>query len=193
MTKVILLKFSNLKSFDDAIKELKVNKTVFSDAAVKRLSALTKRLEEKISVPLLQELRQYPPVRDRTKKVRWKSDKQRRYVMMMATRGLIRLPYVRTNKLADSWRTSVTLTFTRQERKALLQFEVTNTTKFYQWVVGSIGQGRSASSMRLYRKPQQPFHSDSGWPLAYKIIQRYFDEAKEMVKVELKDWSISVQ
>lgn len=191
MTKSILLRFSDLKSFDNAIKELKANRTVFSEDAQKRIQKMAALLETQVSKPMLTELRTYPPVRDRSKKVRWKSERQRRFVMMKASKGEIRLPYVRTGKLADSWRTKVTITYSRQQKKGILHFEVFNTSPIHQYVVGNYGQGVSDSSNRLYRKPQQPFHSDSGWVLAYKIIQRYLAKAKNIVGVELTTWSVS--
>ncbi len=191
MTKMIVLRFSDLKTFDKAIAELKINRTIFSKDAEARIIKISKLLETQVSQPMLRELRTYPPTRDRSQLVRWKSDRQRRFVMMKASKGEIRLPYVRTGKLADSWKTTVTLQFSRQEKKGILKFEVANDWPESQYVIGKIGQGVSRGSMSIYQKPQQPFHEDTGWMLAYKIIQRYFTKAKNIVSLELTDWKVS--
>lgn len=190
MSKQILLRFGDIKSFDDAVKELKSNKTIFGEEAKRRIEKLAKLLESQVSVPMLRELRRYPPTRDRTNKVRWKSEKQRRYVMMMASKGEIRLPYIRTGRLADNWKCNVTITYSRTEAIGILKFEVFNAWPDSQFVIGKIGQGESTSSLREYVKPIQPFHSDTGWLPAHAIVKKYFTKAKNLVKAELTDWSM---
>lgn len=191
MTKLILLRFSDIKTFDDAVKQIKINRTEFTAEAEKRINKVADILEKKVSIPMIQELRQYPAVRDRTTKVRWKSEKQRRYVMMKASKGEIRLPYVRTGRLADSWKTSVTVTFGRQDKVGLLKFEVWNEWPDSQFVIGKIGQGSSTTSLKRYEKPIQPFHSITGWSPAHRIISKYFKIARDIVKIELTDWKMS--
>ena len=78
----------------------------------------------------------YPPKNQRTR-VRWKSERQRRYVLAKG-----RLPYRRTGWLAKQWFVTPT---------SSAQVVVRNKARYAAFVVG---------------KAQQPFHKDRGWKRA---------------------------
>ena len=78
----------------------------------------------------------YPPKNQRTR-VRWKSERQRRYVLAKG-----RLPYRRTGWLAKQWFVTPT---------SNAQVVVRNKARYAAFVVG---------------KAQQPFHRDRGWKRA---------------------------
>jgi len=84
----------------------------------------------------------YPP-RKRGMKIRWKSERQRRYVL-----ANIKLPYNRKGWLAKQWR--VTPVSPRM-------VVVRNTARYAAFVVG---------------RAQQPFHKDRGWRRADEEAQK---------------------
>jgi len=135
--------------------------------------------------PMLRELRRYPP-RQKGMKMRWKSPKQRRYVLMMLRRDAIRrgtpddISYRRKGALGRGW--NYTLTAGRTKLKLRLGNTAISTwgkgeTRYYIFVVGGFGFGKSARSSRRYRQPIQPFHKDRGWKPAFPTIQHYVGEA----------------
>ena len=78
----------------------------------------------------------YPPKSQRMR-IRWRSERQRRYVLAKG-----RLPYRRTGWLAKQWFVTPT---------GNAQVVVRNKARYAAFVVG---------------KAQQPFHKDSGWKRA---------------------------
>ncbi len=84
--------------------------------------------------------------------LRWKSAKQRRYVMARL-RETGNLPYVRTHGLARGW--AVTLDSIQEGAGA---FIVSNPSRAAEYVQGDFAQ---------------PYHLDSGWPQAAPIIQEF--------------------
>lgn len=85
--------------------------------------------------------------------LRWKSDKQRRYVMAKLRREN-NIPYKRTHKLARGWQV-VLESVGQDDSKGI--FLVKNDTRYVRYVQGA---------------DTQPFHLDTGWPQAEPIIRR---------------------
>lgn len=83
--------------------------------------------------------------------LRWKSDRQRRYVMAKLRREG-NLPYQRTHKLAKSWRADIRAT------GAEGWLEIRNDTPDARFVQGD---------------DVQPFHLDTGWPQAAEVFVKY--------------------
>ncbi len=105
-----------------------------------------RRFRHRVQVGVAEEVRnaiaQYPPPPKYP--LRWASAKQRRYVLSMARRGLIPLPYVRqfapsSQRLGPSWKTVV---------------------KGEEVFVGTMVT--YAPYVQSHEK-QQPFHADTGW------------------------------
>lgn len=87
--------------------------------------------------------------------LRWKSEKQRRYVMAKLRREN-NLPYKRTGQLAASW-----LVWTTSDRNS-----------------GVVGIENAASAARwVYTDDQQPFHQDTGWPRMEPVVDEYSGRA----------------
>ena len=91
--------------------------------------------------------------------LRWKSDKQRRYVMAKLRREG-NLPYKRTGQLAASW---------------------------FVWSEGSADSGMvgvengSPVGRWVYTDDQQPFHKDTGWPRMEPVVDEYGGRATLLV------------
>lgn len=186
-TKVIL-RFDDIKSFKDAVKTLSKNRTIFDEGGKRKIELIASQIEDIFVSKLLGNLRRYPPVRDRTNKVRWKSAKQRRYVMMLASKGIIKLPYVRTNKLGEGWDVRIEIVWTRQNKIGIIRIIVGNEVDYVKFVMGNIGLGVSRKSIEVYRKPIQPFHLDTGWHLAYRSISEAFSGIKQYASEKLSSW-----
>lgn len=92
---------------------------------------------------ILQRLRQEPG--KPRYPLRWKSERQRRYVMWLL-RSTGNLPYERSHKLARGWEVSVT--FNQKDRGGTVTLY--NPSDIAQYVYGP---------------SQQPYHADTGWPL----------------------------
>lgn len=111
-----------------------------------RVPALTRgffnRLAAREGRKLRETLRREPP--RPTYPLRWKSAKQRRYVMAKLRREN-NLPYRRTHVLAQSW--DIRVTFNRSGGTISAE----NPTDYAGFVYGP---------------QQQPFHEDTGWPNA---------------------------
>lgn len=75
--------------------------------------------------------------------IRWKSERQRRYVMWLL-RALGNLPYVRTHALSQAW--VVRVLFNQKDRGGTV--EIANPSDVAQFVYGP---------------HQQPYHIDTGW------------------------------
>jgi hypothetical protein len=92
-----------------------------------------------------------PPLSDVNYPLRWKSERQRRYVMAKLRREN-NLPYQRTGELVDGW--EVTIRADPSEGALLVE----NDTPHARYV-----QGDDA----------QPMHLDNGWPQAALLITEY--------------------
>lgn len=92
-------------------------------------------------------------------KRRWKSERQRRFVMAKLRRDN-NLPYQRSHRLSKSWTTDLV---TGTEGGV---FTVENDTPYMRFV-----QGDDA----------QPMHLDSGWPQEGVIISKYRELAEEIL------------
>lgn len=84
--------------------------------------------------------------------LRWKSARQRRYVMAMLRRAG-NIPYRRTHRLAQGWRVVLD---SIQEGYGV--FRVENNDRAVQFVQGDYAQ---------------PYHLDTGWPQAAPMIRAY--------------------
>lgn len=136
--------------------------------------------------PMLEKLRIYPP-RWLGMKIRWTSEKQRRFVMRKL-RAEGDLPYKRKFKLRKGWVATVEL----NPKTGGIKVTVENTAtapdskgrmvKIQPFVTGNIGLGTSRQSMQRYDQPMQPFHKDRGWQPSAPIIQRYFLLAEDIAE-----------
>lgn len=145
--------------------------------------ALTLNVRAKAVTPMIQELRRYPGKPHHP--LRWKSQKQRRYVMMLLRATGQEDGYKRTFKLARGWQYSVTVDSDgsmtlRVWNEAEFHDPITGiTTRYMPFVQGNIGLGTSDRSLQRYDAPIQPFHKDTGWNPAAPIIKKYTAIAKE--------------
>jgi hypothetical protein len=98
--------------------------------------------------------------------IRWKSERQRRYVMAKLRREG-NLPYRRSNRLQQSWEV---------EAKGLpdgVEITATNTAQD--------SEGTFYAQYVVF-EDQQPFHADTGWPRADFIGEQLADElADELI------------
>lgn len=109
---------------------------------------------------VLLRLRDEPPKLTRANyPLRWKSARQRRYVMMKL-RQENNLPYQRTHTLSEAW--DVVLELTSEGGT----FYAVNDTPYVQYVVGDY---------------QQPFHIDNGWQPAAQQIVAAEEELSELL------------
>lgn len=174
--------------------------------AVKADAALGKQadaIEALFLRPLLKELAWYPP-RKKGMKIRWASDKQRRYVLLLlrkqfmartgrAPRAGDDISYVRTGTFGDSW-VAVAIPTTNG-----LRVRIYNTAeneagiRYAPFVVGNIGLGVSDRSAGRYLKPQQRFHQDRGWKQAAPLIQRSMAKIKEYASDEFGRTLVSIE
>lgn len=128
--------------------------------------------------PMIEKLRIYP-MRWVGMKIRWKSERQRKFVMAMLRKDN-NLPYKRTFKLRQGWEAVVEV----DPKSGTITVTVQNTAvgpdgkggmkKYQPFVSGNIGLGTSRQSMQRYSKPIQPFHKDRGWNPAVPIIQKFY-------------------
>lgn len=98
-----------------------------------------------------------PPLSDANYPLRWKSERQRRYVMAKLRREN-NLPYQRTDELVDGW--EVTIQANLSEGALIVE----NKTPHARYV-----QGDDA----------QPMHLDNGWPQAALLIAEYDEIATD--------------
>jgi hypothetical protein len=175
------------------------------------VTPLKYNIRARAMLPMLIELRVYPPKRDSNTPVRWKSEKQRKYVMMLLRakstykydadgKKVVKtdqLPYQRTFKLKRGWRYELI----EDNKRGGIRVKVWNdaesydpikneTRPYHRFVTGDIGLGVSTRSVRRYMAPVQPFHKDTGWNPAYPIIQKYIllarQEAKSIYKKRIE-------
>jgi hypothetical protein len=119
---------------------------------------------EQLRAPLLAALSFYPvPPNYGYGKFPWKSEKQRRYVMML----LKGQKYQRTYGLARAWQVTV------DAQSGRLVMTIINTDPSAQFVGGRLNQRSRAEALL----PQQPFHSPR-WRPWIDIIAPFFEKAK---------------
>lgn len=161
----IVLDFNDLTTIDDAIvtfdraRERLANIDEIMKAA--RLQFMRHDVRE-----LLRELKKTGRRRRKGEKVRWTSDRQRRYVMRL----LGGRPYVRNNQLVGSWVVRVR----RLDNERSL-FYLTNRKPWVRFVVGAWGTSFKPRDIKYYEHFQQGFHADMDWPLAWKPIKAAAD------------------
>ena len=108
----------------------------------------------------------YPP--KNTQRMRWVSERQRRYVMAAIRRGDIQVPYQRTGNLANRW------SATQTQDGATLQ----NTADYAHWVVGDLKGGG------------QYWMHRNRWYRARVIIEHEAPKLTQALKAEiLKEWT----
>lgn len=190
------INFNDIASLKGAREKAKGRKIQFTTGMMQELKTLRDELDRKFMRPLVRKLRVEPPVRDRSKPVRWKTEKQRRFVMWMWKTGKIVLPYVRTHALSKGWHSKVEVL--KDSRSNVVRILLENTGRHKNWkgeqtditkfVVGEIGLGQSDRSLQRYRQPQQPFHQDTGWMLAATIIRPAVEKAYQWAQDRLKRW-----
>jgi hypothetical protein len=94
--------------------------------------------------------------------LKWKSHFQQ--IMFFVTKGFGHgIPYVRTNKLAKSWKVR------GYYERVGGSITVSNSDPKAQWVIG---------------ENQQPFHTITGWPYATDILGEAFEQANSMMESE---------
>jgi hypothetical protein len=141
------------------------------------LPQVAKAVQVRSIDPLLNRLRIYPP--RAVYPIEWKSEKQRRYVMMLLRRQN-NIPYQRTGDLARGWRGETTVTRRKDGIRIFVENVAQNQGKRYsRFVGGDIGVGTSARSMARYQEPMQPFHKNTGWQPFAPLVAHYFEDAKK--------------
>lgn len=150
----------------------------WTDADSKAVGKATARYIDKHLIPIMErrmnrELMHQP---GRPKyPIRWASEKQRKYVMAKLSREG-NLPYRRTMKLARRWRIRAALTLVDG------QVYMENPSEIAQWVYGDrIGQH------------QQPFHKDTGWPLAMAFFEDMFLASRDQLAAAWPDILIEIE
>ena len=96
----------------------------------------------------------------------WKSEKQRRYVMMMISRGLIKVPRPRTHRYSRGWRIE----------KTEYGYMLRNRTPYSKWVGGS---AYGTNQARIHR---------GRWPL----LRNEFDAEIQRLPEEIADQVVVV-
>ena len=151
------------------------------------LPKLASDLRIRVFGPMLRALRVYPP-RKLGMTMRWKSEKQRRYVMMLLKKAAIArgtpddLSYRRTGRFGKSWKYTLEIT------GDALRLRVFNTAttkwkgethRLNTFIQGNVGLGTSSSSVYRYQRQIQPFHVDRGWNPAAPIVQEYVGKGQD--------------
>ena len=108
--------------------------------------------------------------------IAWTSEKQRR--AFFATNGFGKgIPYKRRGKLAASWEVNT------KARGGAFVLEVRNPAEAAQFVYGTLNQ----RSLTAAAKPQQQFHRNTGWQLAARTVNFWFDAAQEEYERQFAD------
>lgn len=163
----------------------------FNSVVVPRVASLVKT---RTFLPMLEKLGIYP-ARQLGMRMNWRSDAQRKKVMMIL-RAKKNVPYRRSMKLRNGWECDVKVNQKTGAISATTQNTATSTdpftgkvTKYAQFVTGAIGFGTSKTSLKRYQDPIQPFHKDRGWQPSYPIIQKYYKEAEAYCASEYDVWA----
>lgn len=123
--------------------------------APKLMQTAYDRQTRRLRSQLKEELAAYPP--QPKYPLRWKSDRQRRYVMALLRRTN-NLPYKRTNRLGKGWKVTVV----SDNANGVLMVE--NEVSYARFV-----QGDDA----------MPYHLDTQWPQLAPIISEFREQAEE--------------
>lgn len=187
------LDLGDMQSIASAVAITDAQQRNLSTTFIPRVLEQTQRnIQTRVLTPMLSVLRIYPG-RQLGMKMRWKSEKQRRYVLMKL-RKEGNLPYRRTLALAKGWQSKAVI----DARAGTLRIVTENTAKseegkpYQRFVTGDIGLGTSQRSMSAYAKPMQPFHQDRGWQPAAPIIQTYYKKAEDEARLRFKITLIEV-
>ncbi len=127
------------------------------------MKTLTKRRFAKVKRKALAALKAEPPLWPASKPRRWKSERQRRYVIAML-REEDNLPYQRTHDLANAWKLDLTAT----DDGVVMTAE--NDDPAVNFVQGDWAQ---------------PMHLDSGWPQAAEVLTQAQEELNDGM---IEDW-----
>lgn len=122
-----------------------------AQTAPRRMNKEFKRVTKRTRQQLLLALREQPGKPHYP--LRWKSAKQRRYVMAKLRREH-NLPYQRTGALSAGWTTRIL------DKTDGAVFEVVNNVGYARYVQGD---------------DTQPYHLDTGWPQAAPLVTKYRD------------------
>lgn len=114
--------------------------------------SLFEQSSAEISPFLLDELKTYPPVPPNSK-------------------------YKRTFKLRDNWRIDI-----GQAGAGQFKFEVSNSTDYAVWVVGSLAMAQDAAG-----RFQRDFHKAHGWQLAGETVSFWFEAFLEDYQTRFED------
>lgn len=182
------------KSINKMLQETKQIEKSLRRVGREEMPRITRAVDTRILRFLVARLQVYPG-RQLGMKIRWKSERQRRYVMMLLTemaREQGREPgdiaYRRTRNLANGWKALAIW----DPQKGVVKIMVENTAetrdrrtgrmvRYHRFVQGDIGLGESKRSLQRYIKPIQPFHHDRGWQPAYPLIQEFVKKAQQEV------------
>ena len=175
----LVIDLTDIKSFKKSLRRYQKMHTYYQSRKT-FFNGLERDIKRNYMRPMLKELRAVPSHRRYPEDypIEFKSDKQRRYVMMI----LKGKPYKRRNILSKNWKVRI---FARAN---MLRIKVTNDTPYRKYVMGYYGMGKSRRSIKRYIKPMQPFHAKTGWPPAYEIIQKYTEDAREYARKESRIW-----
>ncbi len=178
-TRSVIVKLRTEKDVESAINEIKKMRNTYSLDANKT-KQLAQRIRDKFMKPMLKKLQDIPPRRNYPDDypLEWTSEKQRKYVMGFVLKGK---PYQRSGDTARKWKYRVT---TRNNK---IEMKIENRSPHSKFVYGDIGMRRGASR-ELYLKPKQRFHTITGWPSAYEIIQDAVKEAKKDARQKISNW-----
>jgi len=192
----LVLRIDDIGTFDVVIKEvgamINISKTLKTAA-----KDIAPELEHLYLKPLIKKLSTYPP-RKLGMKIRWKSRKQQRKVMMilrrqMEERGDNEIWYHRTGYYKKAWAHETVFS---TGKKGVIRVRVYNKAQkrddngggmkpLGTFIQGRVGLGESRRSMERYRKPMQPFHVDRGWVFAQPLIAEAY---KKMQDHALNSW-----
>ena len=118
------------------------------------------------------------PAPKRRGPVRWKSEKQRRYVLGFVLKkrkdGSI-IPYKRTGKMRKAWELNLKTSGNRTT------FSFRNRVGYARFVMGTLNLKSLDDAMDY----QQPFHQDTGWQLAQPIVKKGLVTLEETFQKEL--------
>lgn len=191
----LVLKLDDVGSFDVVIRRL--NARINIAKTIDQITRDIGRDIERDHLPrLLARLRTYPP-RKKGMRIRWTSEKQRRYVMALLraqaeARGAPDdIAYQRTGRLARGWKGEIEALLRSGD---VIRIRVWNDAqgmrlvrgslqadgpRYARFVQGRIGFGESRRSIERYRQPIQQFHTDRGWSEAHKIIKEEYGRMRE--------------
>lgn len=168
-----------------AVRAVQQQAGAFKALVTTELPKIAKEVNVNVFEKMLDALRHYSP-RKKGMKMRWRSQKQMRFVMMKLRKEK-NLPYKRTGNLARGWKNRPEVD-TRQGVITITTYndavsQGQGEAKPYQrFVSGDIG-----SHLERYDEPIQPFHKDRGWQPAQPIVQLAHTQATKRAQVLLDE------